>query len=101
MTRINPQTKKVMKLNIKNTLMIVAVSCFAFGSYAVAGGKGTGASHSAGHGNSAFGLTQGSTQSANHGNSAFGIRQADSSTRTTGQQNSNFGKAKAAAHSGR
>jgi len=84
-----------MKLSVTTKLAFAAAASCALASYAIAGSHNSnGALHSAGHGNSAFGLSH---QSGIHGNSAFGHRQGDPSTRTTGKQNSQFGRARAAA----
>jgi hypothetical protein len=72
-----------MKTNMMGKIALIAMSGLTMASLAVAGSprNSNGAMHSAGHGNSAFGLKQGNP-----------------TTRTKGVQNSQFGRNKAASH---
>jgi hypothetical protein len=87
-----------MKINMTTKLGFAAAASLALASYAIAGThNANGVLHSAGHGNSAFGHSHQNLNSGTHGNSAFGHRQGNPATRTRGEQNSRFGRARAAA----
>ena len=63
-----------MKLNLKQSLGLVIVSCLGLAGSAFAAGNGNGAGHSMGgsHGNSSFGMSQRTDLSTGPANSSFG-----------------------------
>ena len=68
-----------MKLNLKQTLGLVIVSCLGLAGSAFAAGNGNGAGNSMGgsHGNSSFGMSQRTDLSTGSANSSFGRNTAE------------------------
>ena len=73
---------KNMKTNMKGKIALIAMSALTMASLAVGGPRNS----------------NGVTHSAGHGNSAFGLKQGNSTTRTKGVQNSQYGRNTAASH---
>jgi hypothetical protein len=76
-SRDAPDNKKKghkMKLNLKQSLGLVIVSCLGLAGSALAAGNGNGAGNSMGgsRGNSSFGMSQRTDLSTGPGNSSFG-----------------------------